>query len=79
MELDLTGKLKRIIGARADAIAYLYRKGNQSILSFKGGKDAICESRPKHLSGRDIVIADSTGEGEELVITTYWDKIFKEN
>lgn len=77
MELDLTGKLKRIIGARADAIGYVYRNKNQTIISFKGGEDLIVESRMKHLSGKDIVVADSTGTGEDTVITVYWDRIFK--
>lgn len=77
MEIDLTGKLKRIIGAKADAIGYVYRDKNKSIISFKGGEDAIAESRPRHLSGKDIVIAESEGEGEDMEITFHWDKIFK--
>jgi hypothetical protein len=78
MELDLTGKLKRIIGARADAIGYVFRKKNQTIISFKGGEDTIVESRPTHLRGRDIVIAESIGEGDNMILTTYWDRIFKD-
>lgn len=75
MELDLTGKLKKIIGARADAIGYVYRNKNQTIISFKGGGDAIIESRPKHLSGREIVVAESD---EENNMTFYWDRVFKD-
>ena len=44
---------------------------------FKGGEDAIAESRPKHLSGKDIVIAESEGEGEDRTMTFYWDRVFK--
>ena len=32
--IDLTGKIKSLICANADAIGYMYRKGNQAILSF---------------------------------------------
>ena len=77
LEIDLTGKLKRIMGAKADAIGYIYRKGNQCIVSFKGGKDVIVESRIKHLTNKDIVISESTGEGEDIDIKVYWDRIFK--
>lgn len=78
LEFDLTGKLKRIIGARADAIGYVYRKKNQTIVSFKSGGNTLSEARPKHLSNREIVIAESEGEGENMKINIYWDKIFKE-
>lgn len=78
MEIDLTGKLKRIIGAKADAIGYVYRDKNKTIISFKGGEDAIAESRPRHLSGKDIVVAESEGEGEDMKMTFHWNKIFKQ-
>lgn len=78
LEIDLTGKLKRIMGAKADAIGYVYRKGNQCIISFKGGKDIIVESRIRHLTNKDIVISESTGEGEDIKIDVYWDRIFKD-
>lgn len=73
MDLDLTGKLRRIISARADAVGYLYRSKNKTILNFKGGEDLIVEARPKHLRGKEIVIAESD---EDNNITTHWDKIF---
>lgn len=74
MDLDLTGKLKRIMSADADAIGYVYRKKNQTVINFNGGEDYIVEARPLHLRGREIVIAESN---EENVITKYnWEKIF---
>lgn len=77
MELDLTGKLKRIIGARADAIGYVFRRKNECVISFKGGGDAIVESRAKHLTNKEIVISESVGEGEDMKVTVHWDRIFK--
>ena len=35
LEMDLSGKLKRVMAAKADAIGYLYRKDNQTFLNFK--------------------------------------------
>ena len=72
-KLDLSGKLERIISSKADALGYVYRKKNQTFINFNGGNDSIVEARPKHLRGREIVIAESDEKGD---ITTFWDKIF---
>ena len=71
--LDLTGKLERIIPAQADALGYVYREKNKTIINFRGGGDSIVEARPQHLRGQEIVIAESD---EANVITTFWDRIF---
>jgi hypothetical protein len=73
MELDLTGKLKRIMSAEADAIGYVYRKKNETIVNFKGGEDFIVEARPLHLRGQEIVVAESD---EDNNISFNWDKIY---
>lgn len=73
--LDLSGKLERIISSKADALGYVYRKKNQTIINFNGGEDLIVEARPAHLRGKEIVIAESDENG---VITTYWDRIYKD-
>lgn len=75
-EIDLVGKLGKIVCGMADAVGYVYRKGNETHISFKGGmNDTIMEARAKHIAGKDIVIA--TGN-EDSDITTYWDKIYKD-
>jgi hypothetical protein len=71
--LDLSGKLERIISADADALGYVYRQKNQTIINFNGGGDFIVEARPSHIRGKEIVIAESNAEGK---LTMYWDKIF---
>jgi len=73
MDFDLTGKLKRIISAQADAIGYVYRKKNQTIVTFKGGDDFIVEARPLHLRGKEFVVAESD---EDNNISVDWSKIF---
>lgn len=72
-ELDLTGKLKRITTSNSDAIAYLYRKGDQNILSFKTADDVGCGARPEHLKNAEIVISEIDENGEYI---THWDKVF---
>lgn len=73
-DLDLTGKLKRISSSQSDAIGYLYRKGDQNILSFKTTDEVACGARPEHLRNQEIVISEMTEEG----IVTHWDKIYVE-
>ena len=72
LEMDLSGKLKRTIAAKADAIGYLYRKENKTIINFNGGGDAIIEARSEHLSNREFVLAGKTPDG----FAHYWDKVF---
>ena len=75
-ELDLTGKNKRKLCSASDAIGYLYRKGNQTILSFKSSDEISCGARPQHLKGQEIVIAEQAEDGS---IQTYWDRIYPVN
>lgn len=74
MKIDLTGKLERIVAGKADALGYIYREKNKSIISFEGGEDALVEARPAHLRGKKIVIAESDEEGK---VIADWSQIFK--
>ena len=72
MDLDLTGKIKRITASNSDAIGYLYRKGKQNIISFKTSDEISCGARPEHLRNQEIVISELTDEG----MITHWNKIY---
>lgn len=72
LELDLTGKIKRITCANSDAIGYLYRKGKENILSFNTTDDIACGARPTHLRNQEFVISEMTDKG----VKTHWDKVF---
>lgn len=57
-DIDLTGKLARIVSSKMDAIAYMYRgKDQELVLTFKSSEQLNCGSRCNHLKGQDIVIA----------------------
>jgi hypothetical protein len=74
-EIDLVGKLGKIVCGMADAVGYVYRKDNETHISFKSGGDGtIMEARARHIAGRDIIIATGNEDGS---ITTYWDRIYK--
>ena len=74
-EIDLIGKLGRIVCGLADAVGYVYRKDNETHISFKSGGDGTAmEARARHLAGKDIVIATGNEDG---TLTTYWDRVYK--
>jgi hypothetical protein len=72
MDLDLTGKIKRITASNSDAIGYLYRKGKQNIISFKTNDEISCGARPEHLRNQEIVLSELTDDG----VITNWNKIY---
>ena len=74
-EIDLVGKLGKIVCGMADAVGYVYRKDNETHISFKSGGDGtVMEARARHIAGKDIVIATGNNDG---TITTYWNRIYK--
>ena len=73
MSIDLTGRLGDILCGEADAIGYVYRKKNETHISFEGGDNTIREARAEHLRGKNIVVATSD---ENNHITVDMTKIF---
>jgi hypothetical protein len=73
MDLDLTGKIKRITASNSDAIGYLYRKGKQNIISFKTSDEISCGARPEHLRNKEIVLSEIQ---DDDTIVTNWNKIY---
>lgn len=73
--LDLAGKLGSIVCSQSDAIAFLYRKGNQTIANFKPSEQLTVGARPNHLKNTEIVLLESDDKGN---LSDYWDQIFIE-
>ena len=63
MLVDLAGKVGDLICGEADAIGYVSRQDNKTILSFKGGDNNIRGSRPLHLREKAFVVAESDDDG----------------
>lgn len=72
MDLDLTGKIKRIVSSQSDAIGYLYRKGKENVLTFKTNDEVACGARPVHLRNQEMVISELKDEQ----YTAHWDKVY---
>lgn len=71
--LDLIGKSSSILCSKVDAIGYVYRKENKTIINFRPSESLIVGGRSKHLIGQEIVVAESNEQNE---ITVDWSKIF---
>ena len=74
--LDLTGKMPAILCSKVDAIGYLYRDENKTVINFKPSEKLLCGSRSEHLKGKKIVVAESDDTGK---ITVDWSQIFIKN
>ncbi len=74
LELDLTGKLARIMCSKVDAIGLVFREGDKVYVNFDGGGDSVVEARAAHLAGQKILLTEKV-DGK---IVAHWDSIFKE-
>ena len=53
-DLDLTGKIKQITCANADAVGYIFREGDETMISFNSLDDIVAGSRCDHLKGQTM-------------------------
>lgn len=51
-DIDLMGKLRNMVCAQADAVGYLFREGDQLMVSFDTKEEIVCGSRCQHLKGQ---------------------------
>ena len=75
-DVDLTGKIKSLICANADAIGYIWRESNgENWISFKSSDQITCGARPEHLKNQEFLLSKLNLDNGQL--ETYWDKIYK--
>lgn len=72
--LALTGKSSSILCSQVDAVGYLYRKDNETIINFASSPSLLAGARCEHLKGQEIVIATSSDGSTDLNVD--WSKIF---
>lgn len=75
-DLDLTGKLGRILSASSDAICYVYRDLDSGDLMANFGdlNSVLCGARMPHLSGKTLLLTKKDKETGE--ITAFWENIY---
>ncbi len=71
-DIDLTGKLKSLLCSTADAIGFLHRDGDDTVLNFNSTDLITCGARPEHLRNQELVVATMKNNKLE----TYWNKIY---
>ena len=73
-DLDLSGKLKRILSARSDAIGFVHRDEFSNLcINFGQDGEVLTGARPAHLANQDIVVAERNEDGS---FTSHWDRIY---
>lgn len=53
-DIDLTGKIRTITCADADAVGYVFRKEDELWITFESKEEIVCGARPEHLKGKTI-------------------------
>lgn len=71
--LDLTGKSAAILCSQVDAIGYMYREENKTIVNFKPTDSLTCGARSEHLKEKKITLIEQIEDGS-LVVD--WSEIF---
>lgn len=71
--LALTGKIAAILCSQVDAIGYVYRDENKTLVNFAPSESLIVGSRPDHLKNKIITLIESDDNGK---LTINWDEIF---
>ena len=73
--LALTGKMGSILCSQVDAIGYVYRDENKTLVNFAPSESLVVGSRPDHLKNKTITLIESDDNGK---LTIDWSKIFIE-
>jgi hypothetical protein len=73
VDLDLSGKIKSIVCAKADAIGLLSRKADKVTLNFKTSEEVTCGARPDHLKNQEITLTEMV----DNQLVGHWDKVYK--
>lgn len=71
--IDLIGKSATILSAHVDALGYMYREDNETLVNFMASESITCGSRCDHLKDKKIALITSDESGR---ITVDWSKIF---
>jgi hypothetical protein len=71
-DIALTGKIKQLTCAYADAIGYMKRDGNKCVITFQTSDELTCGARAEHLRNQTITLSEIV-DGQ---YKTYWNKIY---
>lgn len=73
-QLDLTGKVSRILSARSDAIGFVHRDENSNLcVNFGQSGEVLTGARPRHLANKDVIVAERQEDG---TFVSHWERIY---
>lgn len=73
-QLDLTGKVSRILSARSDAIGFVHRDEDSNLcINFGQSGEVLTGARPKHLANQDVIVAERQEDG---TFVSHWERIY---
>lgn len=73
-QLDLTGKVSRILSARSDAIGFVHRDEDSNLcINFGQSGEVLTGARPKHLANQDVIVAERQEDGTFI---SHWERIY---
>lgn len=72
-KLDLTGKLGRIICSKANAVGYIFRDENKTMITFDS-EDLIIKTRCQHLRNKNVTLIEY--DPDTKTFTHHWDLIY---
>lgn len=73
-QLDLTGKVSRILSARSDAIGFVHRDEDSNLcINFGQSGEVLTGARPKHLANKDVIVAERQEDG---TFVSHWERIY---
>jgi WD40 repeat protein len=75
-DLDLTGKLGRILSAASDGICYVYRdiETGNLMANFGDMNSVLCGARMTHLSGKTLLLTEKDKETGKII--AHWNNIY---
>ncbi len=78
LELDMSGKLRRLIPSMVDSVGYMYRHSpNINYISFIASKEVKCGGSAAHIRNKEFPISElKTLEDGTEELVTHWDKIY---
>jgi hypothetical protein len=71
--LDLAGKTAAILCSQVDAIGYMYRDENKTIINFQPSTSLVTGSRSEHLKNKKITLIQENPDG---TLKIDWSEIF---
>lgn len=71
--LALIGRMSAILCAKVDAVGYMYRDENKTMINFATSESLLVGARSEHLKGKKLPIASSDDGGK---VTVDWSQIF---